>query len=48
MQNIAPSQLADNTLFDFEKLQIDRSGGRAPYKFEDESEQTVMGGGTGV
>lgn len=37
MQNIAPTQLADRTLFDFEGLSIDRSGERAPYEFDDAS-----------
>lgn len=39
MQNIAPSQLADTKLFDFESLQIDRSGERKPYEFG--SDQTI-------
>ncbi|HEB28696.1 MAG TPA: tRNA 2-thiocytidine(32) synthetase TtcA [Porticoccus sp.] len=34
MQNVAPSQLADTDLFDFERLTIDRSGERAEYQFE--------------
>ncbi|MEE8057163.1 MAG: tRNA 2-thiocytidine(32) synthetase TtcA [Pseudomonadales bacterium] len=34
LQNVAPSQLADNTLFDFANLRLDRSGGRADYAFE--------------
>lgn len=34
IQNIAPSQLADPRLFDFADLQLDRSGERAPYAFE--------------
>ena len=34
LQNVAPSQLADTKLFDFEHLQIDRSGERKPYEFE--------------
>ncbi len=34
LQNVAPSQLADNRLFDFAGLQIDRAGERAPYAFE--------------
>jgi len=33
IQNIAPSQLADNALFDFKNLKIDRSGERKPYAF---------------
>ena len=36
LQNVAPSQLADTDLFDFDTLTIDRSGERKPYKFEDE------------
>jgi tRNA 2-thiocytidine biosynthesis protein TtcA len=34
LQNVAPSQLADNRLFDFANLQINRDGDRAPYAFE--------------
>jgi len=34
LQNIAPSQLADTHLFDFENLQIDRSGERKEYEFD--------------
>ena len=34
LQNVAPSQLADRNLFDFESLQIDRSGERKPYEFD--------------
>ncbi len=34
LQNVAPSQLADSTLFDFDSLAIDRSGDRAEYAFE--------------
>lgn len=33
LQNISPSQLADTNLFDFESLQIDRSGERKEYEF---------------
>lgn len=33
LQNVAPSQLADTQLFDFESLQIDRSGERKEYEF---------------
>jgi tRNA 2-thiocytidine biosynthesis protein TtcA len=40
MQNIAPSQLADNELFDFKNLAIDRSGEKTPYEFD--SNQTVV------
>lgn len=43
MQNIAPSQMADNDLFDFTSLKIDRSGDRKPYPFD--SQQTVDAGG---
>lgn len=34
LQNVAPSQLADRELFDFEHLVLDRSGERKPYEFE--------------
>jgi len=34
LQNVAPSQLADMQLFDFETLEIDRSGERKPYEFD--------------
>ncbi len=34
IQNIAPSQLADNDLFAFKTLKIDRSGERKPYEFD--------------
>ncbi|WP_305907664.1 tRNA 2-thiocytidine(32) synthetase TtcA [Methylomarinum sp. Ch1-1] len=40
LQNIAPSQLGDNELFDFKNLKIDRSGERTPYEFE--TNQTVV------
>lgn len=40
LQNIAPSQLADNNLFDFKNLLLDRSGERAPYLFDDTAEPT--------
>jgi tRNA 2-thiocytidine biosynthesis protein TtcA len=33
IQNVAPSQLADNELFDFTRLAIDRSGDRKAYAF---------------
>jgi tRNA 2-thiocytidine biosynthesis protein TtcA len=33
IQNVAPSQLADNELFDFTRLEIDRSGERKAYEF---------------
>ena len=35
MQNIAPSQMADRELFDFENLKLDRSAEKAPYEFEE-------------
>jgi len=35
MQNIAPSQMADTELFDFENLKLDRSADKAPYEFEE-------------
>ena len=35
LQNIAPSQLADRGLFDFNNLTVERSGERAEYAFED-------------
>jgi len=34
LQNVAPSQLADTQLFDFETLALDRSGERKPYEFD--------------
>lgn len=34
LQNVAPSQLADTKLFDFESLTIDRAGERKPYEFD--------------
>jgi tRNA 2-thiocytidine biosynthesis protein TtcA len=40
LQNVAPSQLADNNLFDFKNLQIDRSEQRPDY--EHEASQTVV------
>lgn len=43
MQNIAPSQMADASLFDFASLTIDRSGDRKEYGFD--STQTVDVGG---
>lgn len=36
LQNVAPSQLADTQLFDFESLAIDRSGERKPYEFDND------------
>jgi tRNA 2-thiocytidine biosynthesis protein TtcA len=38
MQNVAPSQLSDKALFDFENLQIDRSEVRAEYEYADSQE----------
>jgi tRNA 2-thiocytidine biosynthesis protein TtcA len=35
LQNVAPSQLADTELFDFENLHVDRSGDRKAYDFEE-------------
>lgn len=34
IQNVAPSQLADTSLFDFADLRIDRSEERPPYEFD--------------
>jgi len=34
LQNVAPSQLADTQLFDFETLQLDRSGPRKAYEHD--------------
>ena len=34
LQNVAPSQLADTELFDFETLKIDRNGERKEYEFD--------------
>ncbi|MGV6806856.1 MAG: tRNA 2-thiocytidine(32) synthetase TtcA [bacterium] len=34
LQNVAPSQLADSDLFDFETLKLDRSADRKPYEFD--------------
>jgi len=39
LQNVAPSQLADTKLFDFETLTLDRSAERKPYEFD--SDQTI-------
>jgi tRNA 2-thiocytidine biosynthesis protein TtcA len=36
LKNVAPSQLADPQLFPFTDLQLDRSGERAPYEFDDD------------
>jgi len=35
MQNIAPSQMADTSLFDFENLTLDRQEERPPYEFDE-------------
>lgn len=35
MQNIAPTQMADTALFDFENLNIDRSAQKPPYEFDE-------------
>jgi tRNA 2-thiocytidine biosynthesis protein TtcA len=35
MQNIAPSQMADRDLFDFENLKLDRTEARPPYEFDE-------------
>lgn len=35
IKNVAPSQLADTELFDFEKLEIDRQGERQAYDYEE-------------
>ena len=43
MQNVAPSQLADRDLFDFESLSIDRSASRDEY--EHANEQLIEGVG---
>jgi len=34
LQNVAPSQLSDTKLFDFESLTIDRAGERKPYEYD--------------
>ena len=34
LQNVAPSQLADGRLFDFEQLELDREGSREDYPFD--------------
>ena len=39
LQSVQATQLADTSLFDFENLQIDRSGERKPYEYE--LEQTI-------
>lgn len=43
MQNLAPSQMADRELFGFENLQLERSGERREYEFQDN--QNVIAGG---
>lgn len=47
LQNVAPSQLADTQLFDFEGLKIDRKGDRKTYAFE-EAVVTVSSNAPGV
>ena len=47
LQNVAPSQLADTQLFDFENLKIDRQGDRKAYAFE-EATVTTSGAAPGV
>lgn len=47
LQNVAPSQLADTQLFDFEGLKIDRQGDRKAYAFE-EAAVTVSSAAPGV
>lgn len=37
LKNIAPSQLCDTSLFDFNNLEIDRTGEAKPYEYEDAS-----------
>jgi tRNA 2-thiocytidine biosynthesis protein TtcA len=39
LQNVSPSQLADQSLFNFADLQLDRSGERTPYAFAKEEVQ---------
>lgn len=50
LQNIAPSQLMDKTIFNFTDLQLDRSGPRKDYEFEDAeiSSSSVSSSQTGV
>ena len=43
MQNVAPSQLADRNLFDFETLQLDRDNARAPYAFDQDEISKASG-----
>ena len=43
MQNVAPSQLADRKLFDFETLQLDRDNARAPYAFDQDEISKASG-----
>lgn len=43
MQNIAPSQMADRNLFDFESLNIDRSNERPEFEFQEG--QSIAGNG---
>ncbi len=46
MQNIAPSQMADNALFDFNNLKLDRSGERQAYEHADN--QTIFSGNMNI
>lgn len=50
LQNIAPSQLMDKTIFNFTDLQLDRSGSRKDYEFDDAeiSSSSVSSSQTGV
>ncbi|MEH6444975.1 MAG: tRNA 2-thiocytidine(32) synthetase TtcA [Oceanospirillaceae bacterium] len=41
MQNIAPSQMSDRTLFDFENLSIDRNAERTQYEYSDTHEVNI-------
>jgi tRNA 2-thiocytidine biosynthesis protein TtcA len=43
LQNVAPSQLADPQLFPFTDLQLDRSGERAAYAFDQDNVSNVPG-----
>lgn len=46
MQNIAPSQMADTKLFDFNNLTLDRSGERKAYEYADN--QTIVSGNMNI
>ena len=46
MQNIAPSQMADTNLFDFNNLTLDRSGERKAYEYADN--QTIVSGNMNI